>query len=574
VEIIRNSRRPYGSLAGIVAPRGPSTRGPRQARGGHAARRNKSPGLYLVVIGMWAALMAELYRSTSSMVASALSRNVVIGVLVIMTVVFIGYFWMNGIKDIVYTVFYHVWLKHHVILPPARHLDVEPLVVLVYCTCNDFNGQSLLASMRQDYRRFTTVILDDSTKSEYLLAIDKFAGEHGIEVIRRKDNSGFKAGNLNNYLKEAKYDYFVILDSDEIIPQKFIRRGLDYFAASQKTGIVQANHWATRNRTPFMKMFARGVDSHWPTYQLVKDRYGFLSLLGHGAMVSRRCYQAAGGFPHVVAEDICFSIAARRAGFMTAFAPDILCEEEYPVDFTAFKRRHGKWTEGNMEFIRKNTWKILIGKMTWYEKLDIVLFTYSLPLTALFSLYVVINAIIFPAIGYTFRYPLWMLAPTFLFLIAPMLNDIVTYWKKMEKGSLLSYLLHSTLLYGSMYFVSLRASFKSALGKSVFHVTPKNSTAVRFREAIRLSAGELVFGIVLAASVIGVAGSILPVILLALPAVFAPYLTVMHHEEDFLYESQRAGLAALIDASRPRFTAEASRTRNRVRRPSGPDRRL
>lgn len=495
----------------------------------HRRRSSKSPVLYLFILGVWALLMIPLLMDTAPLVVDAIRHNVVIGVLVGMTVAFISYFWLNGVKDVAYTLYYHLWYKNRVPLPPARRSKSKPLVLLVYCTCNDFNGESLLASMQQNYANYRTVILDDSSDPDYMAQVDAFATEHSVQVVRRANREGFKAGNLNNYLMSAEYDYFVLLDSDEVIPPEFINRELDYFAANKTTGIVQANHRATRNRTAFMRMFARGVDSHWPTYQVVKDRYGFLSLLGHGAMVSRECYMAAGGFPPVVAEDLCFSIAARKAGYRTVFAPDVLCEEEYPLDYLAFRKRHGKWTEGNMEFIRGNTWTIIRSPMTWYEKLDIVLFTYSLPLTALFSVYVIINAIVFPAIGYTFKYPLWMLIPTALFLIAPMLNDIITYWSRMNKLKLLSYLLHSTLLYGSMYYVSLRASLKSMFGSSVFHVTPKDSTHVGFRQALTFSRGEMLFGVVLALVVTWVAGSILPVILLVTPAIFALYLVVMHN---------------------------------------------
>ena len=92
-----------------------------------------------------------------------------------------------------------------------------------------------------------------------------------------------------------------------------------------------------------------------------------MSLLGHGAMVSRECYEAAGGFPHVVAEDLCFSIEARTKGFYVAFAENIRSQEEYPVDYLAFKKRHSKWTQGNMEFIKTYTKRILHSNMHWYE---------------------------------------------------------------------------------------------------------------------------------------------------------------------------------------------------------------
>jgi len=465
-------------------------------------------------------------------VSAAARAHWYLGALTIASALFITYFWLNGTKDIVYTLYYHLVQRPRPAEVPKRAVTgPDPKVVLVYCTCDDFSGESLLRSMAQRYDNYDVVILDDSNKPESRAEVDEFAARYGVQVVRRQDRAGFKAGNLNNYLRTAEYDYFVILDSDEIIPSDYISRSLDYFAHYGNAGIVQANHSATRNRNDFMRTFAIGVDSHWVAYQTVKDRHGFLSLLGHGAMVSRECYQAAGGFPSVVAEDLCFSIAARDAGYYTVFAPDIRCEEEFPVSYHAFKKRHSKWTQGNMEFIKRYTSTILNSRMTWFEKLDIFLFTYSLPLTALFSLYVVIHVIALPALGYTVTYPVWMLFPTIAFLLAPLLNDIIFHFRRMPKWQLLSYLAHSVVLYGSMFFVSLRSSVTSAFGKSVFLVTPKTSGKVTVREALRATRGEIAFGIVLAAISYLLTNSVLPVALIVLPALFCVFLARKHNSD-------------------------------------------
>lgn len=51
-----------------------------------------------------------------------------------------------------------------------------------------------------------------------------------MEIVRRKNKKGYKAGNLNNYLAgRTDYDYFVVLDSDELIPPDYIRRGTEIF---------------------------------------------------------------------------------------------------------------------------------------------------------------------------------------------------------------------------------------------------------------------------------------------------------------------------------------------------------
>jgi len=496
----------------------------------------KSPGLYLIIIAAWLCLVAITLAPLLLEVQRSDDYGWGVATLVIMSTVFVGYFWLNGTKDVIYTIYYYLNRKR-LLKPLPAHFwkttkgEVEPYVLLVYCTCNDFNGASLLASMQQRYKNYDVVILDDSTKESSLMEVDAFAKEHGLYVIRRDNNIGFKAGNLNNFLRKATFDYFVILDSDEIIPGNFITRSLDYFAYYRNAGIVQANHIATRNVNEFMNLFAIGVNSHWLTYQAVKHQRGFLSLLGHGAMVSRECYETAGGFPHLVAEDLCFSIEARNKGFFTVFAPDIICEEEYPINYLAFKKRHSKWTQGNMEFIKKYTGKIITSRMSWFEKMDIVLFTYNLPLTAFFAFYVIINVIALPLLHYDMQYPTWLLIPTIIFLIAPMLNDIIFYFGKLKARRLLWYLAHSMLLYGSMFFISLKSSCQSIFNKSIFLVTPKDHYQISFAEAMKANRAELIF----ACAILGVSivcnQSPLPTLLIAIPALSSVYLTLISNKD-------------------------------------------
>lgn len=492
----------------------------------------KSALLYIIILALWAGLISLAVPALLHAVDRSESHGWLVYALVIMSTLFITYFWLNGIKDIVYTVYYYATKRFHEVPVNAEwrthngRIATEKIVA-VYCTYNDFSGSSLEKCMYQDYPNIRYVILDDSTDESYKRLVDEFAEPRGIEVVRRQNRVGFKAGNLNNYLSHADYDYFVILDSDEVIPNNFVTRCLDYFEHYENAGIVQANHVATRNRNKFMNLFAIGVNSHWPTYQTLKHNYGFLSLLGHGAMVSRDCYIAAGGFPHLVAEDLCLSIEARNKGYYVAFAPDITCEEEYPIDYLAFKKRHSKWTQGNMEFIKKYTWRIARSRMSWFEKLDIVLFTYSLPLSAFFATYIAINVVLLPYLHYRLDYPLWLIIPTIVFLLAPMLNDILFYGGRINPLRLAWYLLHTVLLYGSMLYTSLRSSIKSLFGKSIFLVTPKDSKRLSRWDALRANKGELTFG----TGVLGVAylfnQSILPTIIIAIPAMASVYLALM-----------------------------------------------
>lgn len=492
----------------------------------------KSALLYIIILAIWAGLISLAVPALLHAVEQSGRHGWLVYALVVTSTLFITYFWLNGVKDIVYTVFYYLTRRYHKMPEDGlwrkeNGAYATKKVVAVYCTYNDFSASSLEKCMNQNYPNLSYVILNDSTDEAYKQLVDEFAEKHDIQVVRRDNNIGFKAGNLNNYLMHADYDYFVILDSDEVIPDNFVTRCLDYFASNENTGIVQANHVATRNRNKFMNLFAIGVNSHWPTYQTLKHNYGFLSLLGHGAMVSRECYMAAGGFPHLVAEDLCLSIEARNKGYYVAFAPDIICEEEYPISYLAFKKRHSKWTQGNMEFIKKYTWRIVKSKMTWFEKLDIVLFTYSLPLSAFFATYIVINVILLPYLQYKLNYPIWLIIPTIVFLFAPMLNDIIFYGRRINPLRLAWYLFHTVLLYGSMLYTSLRSSIKSMFGKSVFLVTPKDHNHLSRWEAFLANKGEIIFGLAVLVVAFTFNQSILPTIIIAIPALASIYLALM-----------------------------------------------
>lgn len=500
----------------------------------------KKNTVYIFILFVWGILsFFGIYSFIKNIEDTNALQNKLVFVVLVINIVFIIYFWLNGTKDIVYTVFYYVSknkkrlnIENKILEIPLEHQYQKSKVFLLYCTCNDFIKESLIESMQQTHKNTKVVILDDSTDEEYKKQIDLFAKEYRVKVIRRKDNEGFKAGNLNHFLNKQNkntYDYFVILDSDEIIPPDFVEKSLHYFAYYSKLGILQATHISTRNKTKFMDRFSIGVDSHWPTYQTVKERYGFLSLLGHGAMISRECFEATDGFPHVVAEDISFTIEAKIQGYEVGFSNKIICQEEYPVDYYAFKKRHLKWTGGNLEFIKKYTAKILkTKKMTWFEKLDIFLFTYSLPLSSVFFLFLSINLILLPALGVGAGYPLWLMVPTTIFLLAPMINDFIFLTGKIPIGQYIQYFLSTFLLFGSLYWLSFYGASQAWLGKKPqFLVTPKKEKQYTLKEIILGNIQEICFSITLISVSIFFTQSLLPVILIVIPSLSGIYLTTL-----------------------------------------------
>ena len=373
-----------------------------------------------------------------------------------------------------------------------------PAVAVLYTTCNDFVEAGAESCVRLKYPNYRVYVLDDSSDSNEKRRIDRFAARHdNVTVIRRPDRRGFKAGNLNYALQNVVDEpLFVIADSDEILPQNFLMKLVPRICADPNCGFIQANHKCISKGTKLQQDMCRGIDIHWKWYQPLRNRFGFVMFLGHGALLRRSCWKEVGGFPELVSEDLAYAIAIRERGYYGSFAADVTCLEEFPSSVRAFRIRHVKWTRGTCEFLHRFFGRLLLSRnISWSEKLDILFPTANLPLTLFFFVFMIMSAIVLPVtIGeraiVTFeageqllrlpvvRMPAAMnvlytwdfFAMTVVALLSPLLCFILEMWKTPFR--LLRFLAHSTSLYAALAPLSTICVIGYAVtGKARFLVT-------------------------------------------------------------------------------------------------------
>jgi hypothetical protein len=247
-----------------------------------------------------------------------------------------------------------------------------------------------------------------------------------------------------------------------------------------------------------------GVDVHWKWYQPLRNRFGFVMFLGHGAILRRSCWQTVGGFPEVVSEDLAYAIAIREQGYYGTLAEDVTCFEEFPETVRSFRVRHVKWTRGTCEFLHRYGVDLLrSARMSWSEKLDILFPTANLPVTLFFFLYMIIAAIVLPiaigerniltieAFNTAFQIPVMLMPPamnilytwdffliTVCALLSPILCFILEMWRRPLR--LLRFLTHSTALYAALAPLSTMSVLGYAFTrKARFLVTGDNSDGQR-----------------------------------------------------------------------------------------------
>lgn len=473
-------------------------------------RRRPSPTMYLVVFSAWGCAVAWFHPRLQHLLEMAQGplQVTALGFFIIFTELA----WLYGFYNIGVVIFARVyrWREPPAAEPPPLPvIGPEPAVAILYTTCNDFVEASAASCVAQDYGNFTVYILDDSTQPEFRARVDAFAAPYGprVRIVRRGSRRGFKAGNLNHALAHVatQEPLFALVDADEVLPPDFLRRMVPRLLADPCRGFVQANHRCTPG-TPDSLAGAMGVgiDIHWRWYQPLRNRYGFVMLLGHGALLRRQAWEEAGGFPEIVSEDLGFALRIREHGWRGHFAEDVVCHEAFPESIRAFRVRHMKWTRGTCEFLAREMRHALWSRrISLVEKLDVLFPTLSLPLSLFYFLYIVDANLVIATMfgsprpmtlalgGHQLVLPTWGLDPRFrevmsadfffitlVTFLAPILCFIIELAQR--PGVLFRFLCRSSTVYAALGPMSCIGVVSYLLtGKAKFLITGERTDSAR-----------------------------------------------------------------------------------------------
>lgn len=463
------------------------------------------PELFFSIFASWVAALIWFHPRLAGLLA--LTEGPLSWSAIAFFVVFVEIAWLYGFYNIWTVLFAYVdrWIDR-------RRRDREPEegairfaelppVALLYTTYNDFVEASAASCVAQDYPDFTVYLLDDSTDPLFKKRVDLFAQRYPekVRVVRRSDRRGFKAGNLNHALSGAASGepLFALADSDEILPPDFLSRLAPRLLADPACGFIQANHRSNPDATGRLaEAMGIGIDIHWRWYQPLRNRFGFVMLLGHGALLRRRCWEEVGGFPELVSEDLAYAIRICEKGWRGRFAQDVTCYEDFPDSVAAFRVRFMKWTRGTCEFLSSEMRRLIFSpRISWAEKCDILLPTLNLPLSLFYFLFLIDANLLIPALfsaprpltlavgetewilplrglhpGFSAVYSLDFFLITLLSIVSPILCFIIEMARR--PGNLYRFLCRSTAIYSAMGPISSLGVFSYLLTrKATFFVT-------------------------------------------------------------------------------------------------------
>jgi len=222
--------------------------------------------------------------------------------------------------------------------------------------------------------QFDIFVLSDTsdpqiaTEEERLFAVHRAdLGGHRATYRRRERNTGFKAGNIRDWVMHwgTGYDLFLPLDSDSLMSGETILRMVRIAEAHPRIGILQSLVVGAPSTSAFARIFQFGMRHGMRSFTMGATWWqgDCGPYWGHNALIRvapfrRHCrmpvLQGRGPLSgHVLSHDQMEAALMRRAGYEVRVIPaETESFEDNPPTLMDFTKRDLRWCQGNMQYLR------------------------------------------------------------------------------------------------------------------------------------------------------------------------------------------------------------------------------
>lgn len=327
-------------------------------------------------------------------------------------------------------------------LPPPR----VAILIATYNEARDVLERTIVGAQASDHPNCEVMVLDDGRR-DWLRA---FCEERQVRYLRRPDNKGSKAGNINHALgvlaeDPLPPDFLAVLDADFVPHRDFISRCLALFH-SEDVGLVQTpQHFF--NADPIQHNL--GLSRSYPDEQRFffdhlqpsRDAWGIAFCCGTSSVMRWQAVQAVGGFPtESITEDFMLTLALKEAGHRTVYLNEALTEGLAPEGLKEYVTQRARWCLGLMQIARgrlgpmagnrlqlRDRWSVIDSVFFWLTTFSFRLAAMAFPLLYWFFNITVVEASVPDVVRYFGPYIIWVLfALNFVSggLIIPIVNDV------------------------------------------------------------------------------------------------------------------------------------------------------
>ena len=213
------------------------------------------------------------------------------------------------------------------------------IIIPLYNRPQEIN-ELLLTLTRQTYTQFEVLIIEDGSKEDARDIVEKYSNKLDIRYFY-KENEG--QGFSRNYgFERAKGDYFVVFDSDCLIPSGYLETVKNYLYEYDLDayGGPDAAHTSF---TPVQKAISYSMTSPFTTGGIRGNKKrlgGQFHPRSFNMGISREVWERTGGFILTrLGEDIEFSIRIHKAGFKIGLIPTAVVYHKRRTNFKQFYKQ-------------------------------------------------------------------------------------------------------------------------------------------------------------------------------------------------------------------------------------------
>lgn len=231
---------------------------------------------------------------------------------------------------------------------------------------------SLVAQGAQE--RFHLYVLSDTTEGSWAAhealafeaVADRWRDQVALTYRRRTSNTGFKAGNIEDFCQQwgSEHEFAVVLDADSLMTAKAVDKLVNIMVANPQVGILQGLVVGLPSGNAFTRLFQFGMRLGMRSYTLGSAWWqgDCGPYWGHNAVIRLAPFMAycqlpvwqdrRGQLVHVLSHDQLEAVMMRRGGYEVRVYPfEDESFEENPPNLLDFIQRDLRWCAGNLQYV-------------------------------------------------------------------------------------------------------------------------------------------------------------------------------------------------------------------------------
>lgn len=361
-----------------------------------------------------------------------------------------------------------------------KRISKSPPVAIIIPTLNE-NPQmvkkTLLMAKKIKYKNFEVILIDSSTNEKIRYKTALMSSKLNIKYIYRDTLRGYKAGSINDALKNLNksFKYVLILDSDHRLKSSMLDDLIPIMENDASLTFLQTpQYFKTPNKDRlglaysfqqhiFYKHICRGLCVNDSSY-----------ICGTNVIIRLDHLHEIGGMDEsCITEDIATSFIFHSKGYKSSYIDQVYAEGLPPPSLSAYYGQQMRWSFGTLQntkkvlnkFIREpqslkllQWWEYIILNGTWYF-IGVAIFIWLM--YPVLVLLLGMKPLVFGPLN----------IPFYIFIIMISSQTLTSFW---ERGYPLKDLILAQSLFFSLFPIYTKAFLYGILNKKMsFQVTPK-----------------------------------------------------------------------------------------------------